>query len=110
MSGKIYKLDLEVPAQALGELLADLKVDAEAWVRYPMTLELPESDLGNVISKLVAAKVKLGNVTDTGKLDDRKSERKGGYAGGKRDKGISGRDLILKTLGSVNRIWKGDEI
>jgi hypothetical protein len=109
MPGKIYKLDLEVPAQALGSLLSSLKVDAEAWMRYPMTLEIPESDLGTVISQLVAAKIKLGDVKDTGKLDERKSERKSGYAGGIRNKGISGRDLILKIMGSESKVWLGNE-
>jgi hypothetical protein len=110
MAGKIFQLNLNVPSQALGAIFNSLKVDGRQW--FPMTIKVPESELGAILSGLVTHGVKLSSVDPTGEVDTAPR----GYVGGKRNKGITGKELIMALLtgdesyGGERRIWKGDEI
>lgn len=108
MAGKIFALNLEVPGDALGNLLKGLKSE-DPYIKYNVTLEVPESELGNIISSLTQNKVRLLTVNPTDKTDDRK---KSGYAHGIKNKGISGSALILQLMENSKKekhIWTSED-
>lgn len=112
MPGKMFVLNLNVPGSALGHLIHGLKIEDKQW--FQMTIKVPESHLGPILTGVVTHGIKLVSVDPTGEVDSTPK----GYVGGKRDKGISGGDLILALLrgdpafvtDGKARIWKGNEI
>jgi hypothetical protein len=108
--GKIFALELSVPATSMGIILAGFK--GEGHSRYAITIKVPESDLGPIVTHAVTHGIKMLSANPTGEIDTSPK----GYVGGKRNKGISGRELIIALLsgdeayGGKRRIWKGEEL
>lgn len=110
MSGKIFKLQLEVPRESLGSVLKEF-ITGEGKTNYPMTIEVPESDLGQIIVKLAQGGIKLIGATATGKLDiDNRTPAGSRFVGGQRNKGITGKQLVMQLLTNEQRVWRGDQI
>lgn len=86
---------------------------------YAVTLHVSEGNLGTVLSALAGSST-LVSVVPTEKTaaiksiairsSDSAEPKRFGYVGNKRNKGISGEDLALKTLASANRIFDIGEI
>ena len=84
---------------------------------YAVTLHVAEANLGTVLSAL-AGSSSLVSVVPTQKTAHLPSssgssapkESQSRFHGGKRDKGISGEELVLQTLGSSDRVFTATEI
>lgn len=83
---------------------------------YAALFHVAENNLGTVLSTL-SGSANLVSVTPTEKAvtTQRASpkvhpDRESFYVGGKRNKGISGEDLVLQVLGSDNRVFDSAEV
>jgi hypothetical protein len=82
---------------------------------YAVLFHVSEDHLGTVLSTLSGAST-LVSVTPTEKTVNKRAspkvhpDRETFYVGGKRNKGISGEDLVLQVLGSANRVFDSAEV
>jgi hypothetical protein len=85
---------------------------------YVVTLHVTETNLGTVLSALAGSST-LVSVVPTQETASAKPAPPGSpraprpgpfYAGGKRNKGIKGEDLILETMGKEDRVYDALEL
>ena len=84
---------------------------------YAVTLHVTEGNLGTVLQTIVgsATLVSVVPTQETARSSGSSSSSGNGekhvhYVGGKRNKGISGEDLVMQTLGSSAKVFNMNEI